>query len=162
VRVLAFDASSEIGWAAFAGARARPQLGTFSIPTGDYGRINNAVLTTTLQLIDKHRPDVVAFESPIYKPRDRWHTRRLLTGLVVIIELAAEQSGKRCMEVPPTEAKRCLTGDCRADKDAMEVAAVNMGWPVADHHQADAAAVALVVYGHLARSLEYPPRLAAE
>lgn len=153
MRVLAFDAATDTGWAAFANARSRPVLGTYTVPGGiNHGRRNLAMLRAAQDLIVEHQPDVVAFEAPIFLPRDRWHTRRLLTGLINMVELAAELAGLKCFEVTPSDAKACLTGDRAADKDAMKTAAVNMGWPVADDHQADAGAVGLVTYGHLAHA----------
>lgn len=152
MRVLAFDAATETGWASFASARSRPVLGTLSLPSGtDYGERNLAMFTATEALIIQHRPDIVGYEAPFYRPRDRWHERRLLTGLTVAIELAATKHLVRCIEVLVGDAKACLSGDRRADKKAMEDAARLLGWPVEDDHQADAGAVALVIYGHLAR-----------
>src|SRR5262245_14420485 len=157
MRVLAFDASSTTGWAAFANARAVPELGHFELQTSTrYGDVALDMLHHVRELILQHKPGVVAFEAPIFLPRDRWHTRRLLVGLVTIIELAAAMANLRCLEVMPREAKQCLTGDRDADKQAMVAAAKGMGWRVADHHQADACAVALVTFGALARPLEIP------
>src|SRR5262245_53178133 len=158
MRVLAFDAATTVGWASFASARAIPVCGTFSLEGHgvDYGKLNCKMLGAVRMLIADHHPELVAFEAPIFLPRDRWHTRRLLVGLVTIIELAAAMANLRCLEVMPREAKQCLTGDRDADKQAMVAAAKGMGWRVADHHQADACAVALVTFGALARPLEIP------
>jgi len=156
VRVLAFDAATTVGWASFASARAAPVLGTFTLQSygSDYGKLNCKMLGAVRMLIGEHHPELVAFEAPIFMPRDRWHTRRLLVGLVTIIELAAAMASLRCLEVTPREAKQCLAGDPDADKPAMVAAAKGMGWQVADHHQADACAIALVTFGVLARPLE--------
>lgn len=167
MRVLAFDAATTVGWALFADARAVPLLGTFTLEGHgcDYGRLNCKMLGVVRMLIREQRPEVIAFEAPIFMPRDKWHTRRLLVGLVTIIELAAAMANLPCVEVVPREAKQCLTGDQYADKKAMVAAAETMGWPVEDDHQADACAVALVAYGHLARplvsSLAVPHHLAS-
>jgi Holliday junction resolvasome RuvABC endonuclease subunit len=157
MRVLAFDASSTTGWASFASARSRPVLGDFCIAASvNYGVIALDALQRVLALIDEHKPDVVALERPIFLPRDRWHTRRLLTCLAVAIEIAAAKRHVRCLEADPSEVKTALVGprsrDDQASKDEMVVAAVNMGWSVANHHQADACGVALAIYSFLARA----------
>lgn len=151
MRVLAFDASTTTGWASFASARSVPVLGDFEIkPSVRYGEIAHDMLHHVLALIDDHKPDVVAFEGPIFLPRDRWHTRRLLTCLVVAVELAACMRKVRCMEADPSTVKAALCGPQkrkrRSTKDEMLVAAVRMGWPVANHHQADACGVALAIF----------------
>jgi Holliday junction resolvasome RuvABC endonuclease subunit len=159
-RVLAFDCSSTTGWACFASARAHPALGSFPLPSGlDYGRRNIAMLAQVRRLIDRFHPDIVAFEAPIFLPRDKWHTRRLLTGLVNMVELAAAERDLRCIEVDPGVVKAAMCGPRKkvgrkfksASKDEMVIAAVNMGWHVADDHQADACGVAVATYGHLHR-----------
>ncbi|HKV14532.1 MAG TPA: hypothetical protein VJQ81_05780 [Reyranella sp.] len=157
MRVLAFDASSTTGWASFASARSIPVLGDFDLTTStNYGAVALDMQRHVLALIDRHRPEVVAFEAPIFLPRDRWHTRRLLTCLVVVIELVAACKGLRCIEVDPSTVKAALCGPRKkgepASKNDMVVAAVNMGWSVANHHQADACGVAVGAYAHLARS----------
>ncbi len=151
MRVLAFDASTTTGWAFFASARSVPVLDDFEItPSVHYGAIAADMLRHALALIDEHKPDVVAFEAPIFLPRDRWHTRRLLTCLVVALELAACMRKVRCMEADPSTVKAALCGPQkrkrRSSKDEMLVAAVRMGWPVANHHQADACGVALAIF----------------
>lgn len=149
MRVLAFDASSTVGWAFFADARAVPVLGDFEVPNStDYGVRCLDMLNRTRILVEHHKPDVVAFEAPIFLPRDRWHTRRLLTSLTVVIELVAAMRGLRCIEASPADVKRALAG-ARASKADMVVAATRMGWKVANDHQADACGVALAVYSHL-------------
>jgi Holliday junction resolvasome RuvABC endonuclease subunit len=159
-RVLAFDCSSVTGWASFADARAYPALGHFALPSGmNYGERNLGMLVRVRLLIDRHHPDIVAFEAPIFLPRDQWHTRRLLTGLVNMVELAAAERDLRCIEVDPSVVKRVMCGPRRrvgrkfksASKEDMVAAAEGMGWKVANHHQADACGVAVATYGHLHR-----------
>lgn len=157
MRLLAFDASSTTGWASFASARSQPVLGDFDLNSStNYGAVALDMQRHVLALLDKHQPEVVAFEAPIFLPRDRWHTRRLLTCLVVVIELVACMRGLRCIEVDPSTVKAALCGPRPkgkpASKDDMLVAAVRMGWPVANHHQADACGVAVGAYAYLARS----------
>jgi Holliday junction resolvasome RuvABC endonuclease subunit len=152
MRVLAFDASSTVGWASFASARSLPACGSFELSSSlDYGARSLDMQAHVLRLIDEHAPELVAFEQPIFYPRDRWHTRRLLTSLVVVIELVAACKGLRVVEIEPTIAKLALTGSVRATKAEMVAAAGTMGWTVGNHHEADACAVALATYAQLAR-----------
>ena len=157
MRLLAFDASSTTGWASFASARSSPVLGDFDL-TGstNYGAVALDMQRNVLALIDRHKPEIIGFEAPIFLPRDRWHTRRFLTCLVVVIELVACMRGLRCIEADPSRVKAALCGPRKkgdtATKDDMLIAAVNMGWRPANHHQADACGVALAVYSHLARA----------
>jgi Holliday junction resolvasome RuvABC endonuclease subunit len=167
MRVLAFDASSTTGWAYFAHPRARPVLGDFELPSSaaNYGKRSAAMQAHVVRLIDQFQPEIVTFEAPIFLPHDRWHTRRLLTSLVVVIELVAYAKGCRCIEVDPAVAKAALAGPKRrrgrgkklrnANKDEMMVAAVNMGWPVANDHQADACGVALATFAYLQRESRF-------
>lgn len=152
MRVLAFDPGTETGWASFANARSLPVLGTLELPHGPEHQAhrNLALLKAARALIREHAPDVVAYESVIFTPRDSWHERRLLCGLADMIELAALAEGdRRCIEVPPLTVKTALAGWTKARKDDQVVAAVRLGWTVASHHQADAGGVALATYGYL-------------
>jgi Holliday junction resolvasome RuvABC endonuclease subunit len=152
MRVLAFDAATKTGWASFASARSCPVLGTIKLPKGpNHGARNLAMLRAAVALIDEHQPDVVGFEQVIFVPRDTWHERRLLTGIVGAIEIAAARAKLLTFEVKPSDAKLCLSGDRHADKLDMKRAAILMGWSVADDNQADAGAVGLVTYGHFQR-----------
>jgi Holliday junction resolvasome RuvABC endonuclease subunit len=162
MRVLAFDASSTTGWASFASARSCPVLGDFELtPSTNYGAVALDMQRHVLELIDEHKPEVIGFEAPIFLPRDRWHTRRFLTCLVVVIELVATLRGLRCIESDPSTVKQALVGPRPrknpATKRDMVVAAVNMGWPVANDHQADACGVAVSTFAHLAKSRAWGP-----
>lgn len=149
MRVLAFDASTTTGWAAFASARDKPVVGEFElVASTNYGAMGLSMQHHVLALVAEHRPEIVGFEAPIFLPRDRWHTRRLLNCLVVVIELVATIKGLRCIEVEPSVVKKVLGGK-GADKDQQQRAARLLGFPVTSHHQADACGVALGVYGHL-------------
>jgi Holliday junction resolvasome RuvABC endonuclease subunit len=101
-----------------------------------------------INLVAHHQPHVVAFEAPIYVPHDRWHTRRLLGCLVNVIELVAAERSRRCIEITPQQAKAALGGR-KADKAMMMAAALTMGWPVKNDHEADACGVALAAYAYL-------------
>ena len=103
-----------------------------------------------------HRPDVLAWEEPIrdipgrpFGGKTNMGTRKFLQGLAAVADLAGVRGGvARRIEVPTATAKKKLAGHGHADKDMMIAAAVRMGIIVADEHQADALAVALVAYEH--------------
>src|SRR5262249_15290390 len=104
--------------------------------------------------LEVDRPSVLAWEEPI-RPRfgSRMNTTldtvKLLQGLAAIAELTGVRCGiRRRIEVPTATAKKKLARHGHADKDMMIAAAVRMGITVADEHQADALAVALVAYEH--------------
>jgi Holliday junction resolvasome RuvABC endonuclease subunit len=150
VRLLAFDASSTTGWAYFASAREAPLLGSFKLTVSgaDYGAVMLQMQQKVIDLVAHHRPDVVACEAPVFLPRDRWHTRRLLGCMVDIIELVAAERALPCIEVTPQQAKAALGGH-KADKAGMMAAARTMGWPVRNDHEADACGVGLAAYAQL-------------
>ena len=149
MRILAFDASSTTGWASFASAHDAPVVGSYELKaSADYGAMALAMLQHVNVLCDEHKPEVVAFEAPIFLPRDRWHTRRLLTCLVVVVELVAAMRGLRCIEVSPGDVKRALGGH-GASKGKQMANAMLMGWTVKNDHEADAIGVALGTYAYL-------------
>ena len=62
MRVLAFDASTTTGWAAFASARDKPAVGEFTlVASTNYGAMGLAMQRRVLALITEHRPDIVGF-----------------------------------------------------------------------------------------------------
>lgn len=158
MKLLALDTSTYAGWALFPAGGAVPRCGTWRAPKSwapeDYGPRFKAFHDFLCDMITVHQPDVLAFESPVL-PRGSAsmqtteHTLRLLIGFAAIVELVATLRGLQCVEVNVATAKKALTGNGRAEKDDMVVAATRRGFPVGDHHQADACAVALVAYADL-------------
>lgn len=156
--VLALDCSTAVGFAYFATSDGAPRCGTWRAPKSwaveDYGERFLHFHNWLCDTMTAFQPDVLAFESPIL-PRGSMdmqtteHTLRLLIGFAAIAELLAKLRGIRCFEVNVSTAKRMLAGSGRAEKDDMVIAATRRGWPVADHHQADATAVALVAMASL-------------
>lgn len=163
--LLALDCSTFVGFAFFSAPDARPKCGTWKAPKAwvieDYGRRFAAFHDFLADTLTTMQPDALAFESPIL-PRGTMsmqtteHTLRTLIGLVSIAELIARLREVRCLEVNVATAKKALTGNGRAEKSDMVAAATNRGWAVADDHQADACAVALVAMETL-----WPKRRAA-
>jgi Holliday junction resolvasome RuvABC endonuclease subunit len=162
VRILSLDCSSSIGFALFNRGRANPPtLGTWHLPNrfalDDFGARLCAVRDWLAPFVATAAPDVLAFEAPITwvitdrsgAPNSSAGQVRLLVGMVAVVEMVAADAGVRCIEVAVGDAKRALSGTSRAKKRDMATAAVRAGYAIADHHQADAIAVALVAYDHL-------------
>ncbi len=158
MKVLGLDCSTQVGWSYFSADGAVPRCGTWKAPPSwsaeDYGTRFAKFHDWLCDMLTTMQPDVLAFESPVL-PRGSMnmltteHTLRTLIGLVSVAELVAQLRGVRCFEVNVATAKKMLTGNGRAEKPDMVIAATNRGFPVADDHQADACAVGLVALAHL-------------
>jgi Holliday junction resolvasome RuvABC endonuclease subunit len=159
MRCLALDISSSVGWIAFSRPGAIVGLGTWHLPPRhqlgarfalfeDWLREGCAVL----------QPSILAFEEPIRGVPGRaagidksaaLPVLKLLQGLAAVAELTAARCAvPRCIEVTTSSAKLKLGGHGRATKRSMVSAAIQMGVPVGDEHQADALAVAMCAYEH--------------
>ncbi len=179
MRVVGLDLSTRTGWAWFEDADGKPVCGTERLPkvfdAEDYGTRTLALLRWLDQFVEDHQPvNVIAFESPFIpmgpqKDKDTHgaeqkptfvttaQTLRLQISLASTIETVAKSHGIRCMEVATSSAKLMLTGHGRAPSGVknwdwgreMVNAATRRGFPVADDHQADACAVALVAMASL-------------
>lgn len=157
-RLLAIDCSSHVGFAFFASPTATPKLGTFKLPKSwaqeNYGPRFKAFHDWLCDVVTTFEPEVLAFEGP-FLPRgsssfsSTEHTLRTLIGLASIAELIANLRNLRCFEVNVSTAKKRLTGDGRAQKNDMIIAATALGYEVANDHEADAIAVALTVFDML-------------
>ena len=119
----------------------------------EYGYRFKAFHDWLCDMLTAHNPDVLAFEGPVMirgpNASTTEHTIRTLIGMVSIAELVANLRGIRCFEANVATCKKRLTGDGRAQKNDMIVAATQLGYAVANDHEADAIAVALVVFDQL-------------
>ncbi len=179
MRVLGLDLSTRTGWAWFTSPDAKPVCATERLPKvldpEDFGTRTFALLQWLDRFIADHDPvEVIAFESPFIpmgpqKDKDLHgpdakptftttaQTIRLQISLASTIETVAKCHDIRCLEVVTASAKKFLTGFGRAPRDVanwdwgreMQMAATRRGFPVADDHQADACAVALVAMASL-------------
>ncbi len=165
MRVLALDIATRLGFAVFEGRDdGSPRFGTYVLPKvldkDDIGTRTLALRRWLRDQISVVRPDVVAFEAP-WVPREGGTGATFIDGSVVrlLVSLAgeAETTAKECgvariMEVSSASAKVALAGTARLGKDRkklMVIAGTRRGWRISDDHQADAGAVALVVYDSL-------------
>lgn len=165
------DASKYVGWSYFSGPAAIPKCRTWVARDGLWASDNYAPYFLEfekwfLDMLDVLQPDMVGFESPIVVSRggfgdgrgsDENNIRRLI-GIVSIIELTCARRGIPCYEVNNQTAKQFMGINHRRQegesvgqyKDRMIVAITALGFLVADSHQADSAAVGLVIYDDLA------------
>lgn len=177
--VLGLDLSTRTGWAYFSSPDAKPICGTHRLPKvfnpDDYGTRTWDLMQWLDQFIDD-RPGIslIVLESPFIpmgpaKDKDTHspdqkptfvttaQTIRLQISLASTIETVAKSHDIRCMEVATASGKLMLTGLGRAPSGVknwdwgreMVIAATRRGFPVADDHQADACAVALVAMASL-------------
>lgn len=156
--ILSLDVSKYCGWSYFKSADAKPQCRTWIAEglwnSDDYSPYFVAFEEWLMNMIQVFQPDVVAWESPIILPRrdgrgsDENNVRRLI-GIVSIAELVCARLRIRCFEAHNQTCKAFVGVSRFKDKNAMIVAMTERGYEVADQHQGDACAVALVVFSQL-------------
>lgn len=156
--LLSIDASKYVGWSFFTSADAKPKCRTWVAQglwdSEDYAPYFLAFETWLIEMLVVLNPDVFAFESPIVVSRrdgrgsDENNVRRLI-GIVSVAELVCARRNLPCYEVHNQTAKAFVGASSHKDKVDMIVRMTALGFDVADQHQADAAAVALVVFDQL-------------
>lgn len=168
--VLSLDCSKFVGWAFFRSADDKsPKCRTWQAKdtwlSEDYGNYFAETEAWLLDMLTTFGPDVLAFESPILMPKregrgsDEQQVRRLV-GVVAVIEKVAHQKAIRCFEVHNQVAKSFMGVAGRRPenmtkqeyKDRMLNAVTALGYYCGDNHQADAVAIARVVYSDLGES----------
>ena len=113
-------------------------------------------------MISTMRPDILAFESPILLPRqkgrgtDEQQVRRLVSVVGEAEKIAYKrkiecyeihnQTSKSFMGIPGRRPEGMTQGQY---KDLMVIEMARRGFSCGDNHQADAAAIALVVFDML-------------
>lgn len=164
--VLALDASKYVGHAYFKSAQALPVCRTWVAhglwDSDNYAPYFLAFEKWLIDMLTVLQPDVLAFESPIVIGRrdgrgsDENNIRRLI-GIVSVAELVAARRNLRCYEIHNQTAKSFVGVINRKPPDMtvaqyksqMVTAMTNRNFAVADSHQADACALALVVFDML-------------
>lgn len=156
-RLLALDLSSNIGWAMFTPGRP-PRFGTLPLgkSAGEEGIAHIVRMSGQFGdwLDDLYAVDpwqAMAWEAPFLAPHDKVNKIKILIGLVGI---AMRFAGSRhhpmpCLEVPPKEVKKRMTGRQDAEKVDVIGACWSVGWKVGTDHEADACGVGLVAYEQL-------------
>jgi Holliday junction resolvasome RuvABC endonuclease subunit len=139
VRVLAIDAASVSGWAVDRpGGGNDPLTGTFKLPTGSIGKQLLAYARWVSDMISAHEPDVVYCEAPLVKIDGGV---MLLMGLYTHTATVAERLGVRFEKGHIQTVRRHFVGNGFAKKGEVVERCRLLGWRVADHNAADAAAI---------------------
>lgn len=166
---LGLDLSTRVGWALFHHDDL-PLCGTFKLPKTwdpeDYGTRGWALMQwLEVVMIPKYTPELIVFESPFIpmgpsketikdpvtgKPMDSFKTTQIVLRMQItwaaVIETTAKKYGIECMECATNTAKKTMAGSARLENKKLDMvnAATARGFRVADDHQADACAVAMV------------------
>lgn len=153
MRVLALDTARRTGWAygEFEGPRL---FGAFELPqTGE--RIAPYLIMFEKyvhDLIATHRPQKIAFESPLLNPRrDNVVKNRKLYGLVNSIEVIAHKMDIPCVEESIGRIRTHFLGKGFPRKSdavniAIKVRCRELGWDVPHNYTDEASALALLDY----------------
>lgn len=83
-------------------------------------------------------------------------TVRLLYGLAAECERIAHRNGLDCIEVGIQSAKKHFCGTARADKGDVMFRARQLGWPVKNEHEGDAAACWFAVKASICKGWVVP------
>jgi Holliday junction resolvasome RuvABC endonuclease subunit len=136
VKVLALDLATSTGWAVVDGNRV--EVGTWTLEgcRGEKGEHLEALLLAT---IEGHRPDLVAFEEPLFF---RGGGALLLAGFQFTVERICERTRTTYVSVPVSTLKLFATGSGKATKADMIQAALEATGRTMNEHQADAFHVA--------------------
>lgn len=140
-RTLAIDASSTmIGWCVL--DRDTPIAhGTIKLPArADIGQRALAACNGISDILSRYALSYLAYEGPAYKttPLALIAQQRVMGAILMHMAMAHVAVA----EIPPTTAKKALTGSGRADKRLMLTFA-RQALPGCDEHAADAYAVGL-------------------
>lgn len=103
------------------------------------------VVGTVKKIIRLHDPEIIGLEGPAYnKPFVAYRLGMVMGALRIWLW----QNQRPFIEISPTAVKKFATGSGKANKLNMIQAAANMGIPVNNHHEADAAFLALYIRQH--------------
>lgn len=149
--VLAIDTGTTSG-AAFDGTDGAPRFSTWRgnewAAPGEFGARLVKFEEWLLDLIAVASPDAIAFEAPLVVGGSSGTTRptnadtvRLLFALAGLVEKCAAQRGVECFEVSVQTVKKHFAGHGHAKKADVMFRARQLGWAIANEHEADAAAV---------------------
>lgn len=152
--LLALDIGKKhTGWACGA-AGEKPRFGTFKMPEvfdeDDHGPLGAAFENWLLDMCAVHRPAILSYEAPFPLAARRndggrqettFNTARIQLGLAFLTEKIARQRRIECFEAHIQTVRAHFCGSGRAQKDDVVTRCVQLGWPVATTHEADAGAV---------------------
>lgn len=137
--VLGLDASStSIGWCLL---RGRQVLASGqALLQGTIAQRCLVAQKLIYNLAERHAPDAVAIESPVAKFASALIPQARVSGAILAV---VASRGLLWQEVPPTAAKKALSGSGSSGKDIMQKFAQSYG--VEGEHASDALGVALAI-----------------
>jgi Holliday junction resolvasome RuvABC endonuclease subunit len=150
VRILALDPGHKLGWAVDGEAPGSLITGTEILPgkAPDNGKTFLHFEDWLFDMIDVHKPNVLAWEAPIIFGGAKGSTTptnhfaiHFAIGIASIAELAGERTGLDCWQAPLMTVRHHFCGDGKAKKDAVYDKCLEMGWPVKGLDAADATAI---------------------
>jgi Holliday junction resolvasome RuvABC endonuclease subunit len=136
MKVLALDLATSTGWAVLDGEHV--DVGTWTLD-GCRGEKGEHLESLLLDAIARHRPDLIAFEEPLFF---RGGGALLLVGLQFTVERICERTRTTYVSVPVSTLKLFATGSGRSKKPAMIAAARDVTGRDMNEHEADAFHVA--------------------
>ena len=156
--VLALDLATRVGFA-FDGGAGAPITGSRTLRggAGALGAMGKDCSAWLAEMIETIKPDILAFEAPLMGGRGvvfNAATARLLIGLAFLAETIAEAYELRCYEAHVQSVRKYFLGTARSKNAKKETVARcrMLGWDVATHDAADAAALWAFAKANLDRS----------
>jgi Holliday junction resolvasome RuvABC endonuclease subunit len=154
--ILAFDCATQTGWCAGDGSDL-PILGTVKMPEGaeteEFLDFWDRWLTRQLNEI---QPTRVIFEAPILQGISNMNTTEKLTGLSNFLGVQCYRRKIPVEKAMPTQVKKYLTGDGKAQKPDMIAVARRCGVSPKNYDEADAFGAWLLAIAYHAK--EHQPR----
>jgi Holliday junction resolvasome RuvABC endonuclease subunit len=161
--VLALDLASASG-AAWDGPDGKPLFETFRLPPyygpAELGARSKKFVIWLHGLMERVKPAVVAIEAPLVPTKHgnlktTAETVRLLISLVAMAHYVAECNDARVIEKNVQTVKRHWTGTGAADKHMMMQRCRQMGYPIHNDHEADAAGLWSLVKSEICPGFSY-------
>lgn len=105
MRILALDLARSTGWAV--GDQKTIISGTRRFNEADFGDLAVNYKLWLEGLIDEHKPDLVAYESPVVKHP---HAAKILVGLSWLVIIVCKEHNIPYLSVPNTSVKKFFCG----------------------------------------------------
>jgi Holliday junction resolvasome RuvABC endonuclease subunit len=154
--ILTFDCATQTGWCAGDGSDL-PILGTVNLPSGVEAE---EFLDFWDRWLNRHfaeiNPTRVVYEAPILQGISNMHTAEKLIGLSNFLVVNCYRRKIPVEKVMPTQVKKYLTGDGKAEKPDMMRVARRCGVSPKNYDEADAFGSWLLALSYHAR--EHQPR----
>lgn len=152
MRVLALDLSTKVGFAVDApDGSARPRTGVWKLPivaADDYGTMGLALQQWLRGLVGMTGAEMLAYEAPLVRAGGAFngaftnaHTVRIQLGFTMAAQIVAAERRLPVVAAAVQTIRKHFCGHGHAKKPAVMERCRVLGWEIADHNAADAAAV---------------------